>query len=106
MMNIRTLALASVAAVALSSPAWAEDPGWYLGFGVGYDNLQPTHMQFPPPPLGGADVRVGYRDNAIGLVNGGYKFESGMRVELELGFDAHKANNVVVESGPDKGDRA
>src|SRR5579859_2868918 len=54
-------------------------------------------MQTPPPPLGGQNIHVGYQDNAIGIVNGVYKFESGMRVELELGFDQHDVSAVRVD---------
>jgi opacity protein-like surface antigen len=60
---------------------------------VGYDHLTPVHVQIPPPPIGGSNANVGFKDNALYLVNGGYKFDSGMRVELELSFDEHSLHN-------------
>ena len=53
-------------------------------------------MQTPPPPLGGQNDSVGYKDNAIGVINGGYKFESGMRVELEFGYDQHGVSSLTA----------
>ena len=38
-MKIRMLALAGVAAAALSAPAHAATEGWYLGLAGGYDNM-------------------------------------------------------------------
>src|SRR5260370_35714555 len=98
MMSVRTVALAGVAFFALSASAWADDPGWYLGLGAGYDHLTPVHMQTPPPPLGGQNDSVGYKDNAIGVIDGGYKFESGMRVELEFGYDQHGGSSLTAGS--------
>ncbi len=50
-MKIRMLALAGVAAVALSAPAHAAE-GWYLGLGGGYDNMSNLRTEFddPVPP--------------------------------------------------------
>jgi hypothetical protein len=45
-MKIRMLALAGVAAVALSAPARAGD-GWYLGLGGGYDSMSSIHTSSP-----------------------------------------------------------
>src|SRR5437868_6407487 len=90
-MKIRTIALAGVAAAALCSPALASEPGWYLSLGAGFDSLQPVHMQFPPPPVGGFNFNTDYSPSALVIGGAGYKFDSGMRVELELGYTQHDA---------------
>ena len=87
-MRLRTIALAGVAAVALSSPAWAQNPGWYLGFDAGYDHLDPIHTHFEGTP-DADDINVGFKDNPIFIVNGGYKYESGLRIEGEIAFSWH-----------------
>jgi outer membrane protein OmpA-like peptidoglycan-associated protein len=86
-------ALASAATLALTSPSFADDPGWYLGLGAGYDHLNNQKLVFRSgsPPFG----VVKFSDNAIGMVSGGYKFDSGWRFELELAFDEHKASRFT-----------
>jgi OOP family OmpA-OmpF porin len=92
-MKLRTIALSGVAAVALGSPALAQDPGWYLGIGVGYDHLEPVSGR----TNNGFTGRAGYTDNVIFLGSAGYKFDSGLRAEVELSYDDHNAS--VVRSG-------
>jgi opacity protein-like surface antigen len=46
-MKLRWIAMAGVAAMALSAPAFASDAtGWYLGLGVGYSALNTINYHF------------------------------------------------------------
>ena len=100
-MKIRTVALAVVAFGALSVPALADDPGWYLGIAAGYDIAQPvTVAEFDKAtPLSKDFARLDYKNSAIYLASGGYKFGSGVRVEVEFGFDEHDAKQFVLSDG-------
>jgi opacity protein-like surface antigen len=96
-MKIRSIALAGTAAVALSTPALADYPGWYLGFGAGYDQLQTVHARTLTTPS--TNILVSYSGDVIYLASAGYKWDSGIRAELELGFDSHDASKAS-EGGP------
>ena len=91
-MNFRSILLAGVAVLALSTPALADNPGWYLGFGAGYDQLQTVHARtLTATPT---NITVSYSGDAIYLASAGYKWDSGIRAELELGFDSHDASKA------------
>lgn len=92
-MRLRTIALATAAVVGFASPAFAQDPGWYLGLGAGYDHLNTQTL------TGNFADKVRFNDNAIFLGSVGYKSDSGLRLELELSFDAHKARRIDCASG-------
>src|SRR5438445_10484386 len=97
-MKIRTVALAGVAVFALSTPALAEDPGWYLGVAAGYDH--PEKVMMHQTPLGPPNFFfANYLDGGIYLGSGGYKFASGLRVEVELGFDQHDLKKFSAVGG-------
>src|SRR5689334_17376535 len=99
-MKIRTVALAGVAIAALASPAFADDPGWYLGVAAGYSNQEPVLLlQFSPPPGEPTFAHADYKPNWIALASGGYKFESGIRIEAEFGFDEHDLKQISTPSG-------
>ena len=90
-MKLRFLAMATVAAVALSSPALAAD-GWYLGLGGGYDSQ--NHINAFSVPQPGASVRTGDSDGGIGNVAFGYAWNGGwhdgtFRVEDEIAYTEH-----------------
>src|SRR5215467_10534894 len=97
-MKLRAIALASVATLMFSSPAFAQDPGWYLGLGAGYDHLNNQKLVFRagPPPF----ASVKFSDNALYLASGGYKFDSGWRFELEFSFDEHRASRFSCPVAP------
>src|SRR5215510_12520216 len=92
-MKIRACALAGAAFVAFCTPAMATEPGWYLGLAVGYDNLQNENFK---SVFGTSSIR--FKDSGLYLLNGGYKWNFGLRTELEFGYTKH-----VVNSGSDTG---
>ncbi len=65
-MKLRLLAMASVAAAALSTPAFAGD-GWYLGLGGGYSGQQSFTASSLAIP-GTSNLAFGKSDNGIGVV--------------------------------------
>ena len=84
-MKIRMIALAGVAALALSGPALAgEATGWYVDLSGGYDHMG----QFTSHDVASTLETKVETDNA-GLITGawGYKFHDHIRVEGEFGWD-------------------
>jgi OmpA-OmpF porin, OOP family len=103
-MKIRTIALAGVAALALSGPAAASDAtGWYLGLGAGWDHMgqfsQVFTPQIPPNPPGTADVifKTGTDDTALIVGSFGYRFANHIRIENEIGYDKHDLNDPLFD---------
>ena len=98
-MKLRSIALAGAAVLALSTPALASVPGWYLGLGVGYDQLTSVNATLQTsPPIAGT---ISYSGNAIYTGSAGYKWDSGVRLELELGYDSHDASGSRRLQHPD-----
>jgi OOP family OmpA-OmpF porin len=97
-MKIRMVALAGVAALALTGPAFAGDEtGWYVDLSGGYDHMVPIRVtdstinETQKIPL----------DNTA-LVTGawGYRFHDRIRLEGEIGYDSHQiASNQYDASG-------
>ncbi|MDB5735403.1 MAG: OOP-family protein, partial [Alphaproteobacteria bacterium] len=85
-MKLRMLAMATVAAAALSTPAMAGQ-GWYLGLGGGYDSQQNFNVQSVTLPAYGTNAIA--KDSAIGVVSFGYAWTGGWRLENEIGFTSH-----------------
>jgi len=88
-MKIRMIALAGVAALALSGPALAgEATGWYVDLSGGYDHMG----QFTIHNNASLAEQKVETDNS-GLITGawGYKFHDHVRVEGEIGWDHHDA---------------
>ena len=87
-MKLRSIALAGVAALALTAPAMASDAtGWYLGLGAGWDTMMVTHTDWSGPALPGHKT-FPYHDDVLGTAAIGYKFDDiGLRTELELGYE-------------------
>ena len=81
-MKLRLLAMASVCAVALSTPALAGE-GWYLGLGGGWDNMQSMTMR---PANAPATFNASAKDSGIGVISLGYKWTNGWRLENEIGY--------------------
>jgi len=88
-MKIRLLALAGVAAVALSTPALAGD-GWYLGLGAGWDHQNSMRFQ-PQSPLTPPPAPIYGKSSDSALIAGafGYKFDNGIRLEWEDSYASH-----------------
>jgi len=97
-MKLRSMALAGAATLALSTPALAQNPGWYLGLGVGYDQLETVQSRTNTNPP--TSVATSYSGDAIYLGSAGYKWDSGIRLELELGFDSHDASKAISAGSP------
>jgi len=87
-MKIRMLALAGVAAVAMSAPAHAGD-GWYLGLGGGYDSMSSIHTS---SALATGDFSTKTQAGAIIAGSFGYGWASGLRLEDEIAYDSHSVN--------------
>src|SRR3954462_10650283 len=93
-MKFRLLAMATVAAAALSTPAMAGE-GWYLGLGGGWDNqpgIRGTSVKAPAL----FNQKTNANDNFIGAIAIGYKWAEGWRLENELAFTQH---DLTVASG-------
>lgn len=90
-MRLRSLTLSGATAIALASPALADEPGWYLGLGAGYDHLNQVHYFNNGNSTNGF---VPQNDGAIFIGDLGYKFDWGLRTEVELGFDSHHSAKV------------
>src|ERR1051325_5870258 len=86
-MKLRLLAMATVAAAAISTPALAGD-GWYLGLGGGWDMQTGYRMQSVPAPTV-FNAKVNSEDSAIGAIAVGYKWPEGFRLENEVAFTQH-----------------
>jgi len=87
-MKLRLLAMATVAAAALSTPAMAGD-GWYLGLGGGWDNQPGIRLASVPAPAV-FNRKTDANDNFIGALAIGYKWAgTGWRLENELAFTQH-----------------
>src|SRR2546423_14235891 len=86
-MKLRLLAMATVAAAALSTPALAAE-GWYLGLGGGWDTQLGYRTTSVPAPTR-LNAKVESQDSAIGAVSIGYGFPGGWRVENEFAFTQH-----------------
>src|SRR5579863_210224 len=86
-MKLRLLAMATVAAAALSTPAMAGD-GWYLGLGGGWDGQNSASgRSVPTPSFVGT---VNHADNAIGAISIGYSWaDTGWRLENEVAYTQH-----------------
>ena len=98
-MKIRTVALAGVAAVALSAPALADDPGWYIGLGAGYAHPEPVLMKFDNPTATPRFFNADYKPNWLALGSVGYKFEDHLRIEVEFSYTENDAKQVVTTGG-------
>ena len=92
-MKIRMIALAGVAALALSTPAMAAE-GWYLGLGAGWDQQNGVKLSSVPVPS--AVVTSKASSGALVAGSAGYAWDNGFRLEDEIGWSGH---NVKVPAG-------
>ena len=91
-MKLRALLLTSALALCVTPAFAGSNPGWYLGLGVGYDQLEPVHGTTNIQPS--TNLSLDYSGDAIYVGAAGYRFTSGLRIEVELGYDAHDANKA------------
>ena len=87
-MKLRMLAMATVAAAALSTPALAGE-GWYLGLGGGWDQQESVNYRSVPAP-GLLNFNSPTSDNFIGMVSVGYGWGGGWRIENEVAYTSHE----------------
>lgn len=90
-MKMRMIALAGVAALAISSPALASDAtGWYVDLSGGYDHMGQYTAQNKT-----LDTEQKIATDNAGLITGawGYKFHDHLRLEGEIGYDDHSTGS-------------
>lgn len=88
-MQIRTMLLASIACLVLAGPASAGS-GLYVGAGLGIESPAGSTWHVPSLSQFG---QYSLKNSNTYLVNAGYKFDNGLRLELEGQsgrFDGHK----------------
>ncbi|MGD0141820.1 MAG: outer membrane beta-barrel protein, partial [Rhizomicrobium sp.] len=96
-MKIRMMALAGVAALALTGPALASDAtGWYLGVTGGYDHMGQVEIRQSNPTF---DFNVKTQDSGLWTGTFGYKFDRHIRFEGEVGYNRHNLDTTVLPSG-------
>ena len=97
-MKLRLIALAGVAALAISSPALAgSETGWYFTIGAGWDQLQDVKITSPSVP--GAEDEAPFNNSAVVAGGVGYKLSSiPIRIEGEIGYDSHGINGDAVNA--------
>src|SRR5262245_37642965 len=95
-MRLQKIALAGVAALAVSIPAMANaGTGWYLGLGAGWDHLEKVRGS----NAGGA-ADVDFKDGVYVSGTAGYKWDNGLRLEEEIGFTSHSAKTISAVPPP------
>src|SRR4051812_24082472 len=91
-MKIRTIVLAGASLIAFATPAAAAGDGWYLGFGLGWSQLNDL-------PRGAGHIST---DSTVrGDIAAGYKWASGFRAELEDGYAQYKVTGATDSSNFD-----
>src|SRR5215469_11109550 len=92
-MKIRTIALAGVAALALTGPALASDAtGWYVDVSGGLDHMVPVRVEIAPlpppaPQFPASQFKAPLNNSALVTGAWGYRFHDRIRVEGEIGYD-------------------
>jgi hypothetical protein len=94
-MKNRLFAGVGLAAMVLSTPAMAGH-GWYAGVEAGFDH--PTGVRFNSPFLSPpSSISAKDSDGAIGVVSTGYKWDIGLRIELDAAYTSpHTFNNTTM----------
>lgn len=89
-MTLRTVMLAGVAC-ALAAPAWAGS-GFYVGAGLG--SQSPMTSDWKVPSLAQFGKYSLKRSNTV-IADAGYKFSSGLRVEVEGQFGQYDGHDIT-----------
>ena len=101
-MKFRMIALAGVAALALSTPAMANE-GWYLGLGAGWNQQLGTKVTSIGSPATGTLGKTDKSDSVIVAGSIGYVWDSGLRLENEIAWmksaSTKTANSYVIALG-------
>src|ERR1700680_124065 len=92
-MKLRTIALAGASLIAFATPAAAAD-GWYLGLGAGWSKMSELTYQQTTP--GG---KINFDNAARFDVAAGYKWASGLRLELEDGYASYDVTSATTPAG-------
>src|ERR1700744_4873382 len=98
-MKIKMMALAGVAALALTRPAVASDAtGWYLGLGAGWDHMGQVSASFVPNAscvgvCATSKDKADTDDSALVVLSAGYRGSSHVRLEAEVGYDQSWGND-------------
>ena len=90
-MKLRVIALAGIAAMALSSPAFA-GTGWYLGLAGGYSQLDENLAVNTGPAATPGAIHTSGGAAVAGAF--GYKWDGGLRLENEIGYASHDVNQT------------
>lgn len=97
-MNKQLLTAISTALIAMSGTALAEE-GYYLGIGGGGSYVHDDEFE-----SGGADTSVEYDWGYAAVGSLGYKYDNGLRSELELGYRKNDIDDIGgVGAGGDVG---
>ena len=94
-MKLRTLAMASVAAMVFAGPAAAQTQGWYIGLGMGPTSLRSSisfAKVFPPDTLN-------YDDTVQFSGTIGYKIGRNLRIEFETNYAKYNIAYIGNLSG-------
>ena len=93
-MKLRIIALASASLIAFATPAAAGGDGWYLGLGAGWSKMDELKYQRTTP--GG---KFKFDDAARFDAAAGFKWASGLRVELEDGYANYNVSSATTPAG-------
>src|SRR5580658_1956605 len=91
-MKIRMIAWARVAALALSTPAMANEDG-YLGLGAGWDLQKGVNVTSVTVPTFTSKEKSSSGAIIAGSV--GYVWDNGIRIEDEIGWTGHSLSNAA-----------
>ena len=93
-MKFGTIALAGASLIAFATPAAAGGDGWYLGLGAGLSKMDELKYQQSTP---GGKIKFDNTARFDGAV--GYKWVSGLRLELEDGYASYKVSSATTPAG-------
>src|SRR5882672_8029272 len=91
-MKLATIALAGASLLAFATPAAAGD-GWYLGLGAGWTKLNQVSYTTTVPG------HINTTSTARLDVAAGYKWASGLRLELDSGYANYKVKSATTATG-------
>jgi OmpA-OmpF porin, OOP family len=99
-MRIRMALLVAGALALLAAPAWADQPGWYVGGAGGFAKLQSLDSS-----SSSLDFNTSETNGFATLGFGGYDFGGIFRAEGEIGYRHHDVRSVTVVNDGGLGER-
>ena len=81
--------------LAIGGAAQAAEDGFYIGAAAGVNFAQDSKFDLTTA----SDPSASYDTGLTGLASGGYKFESGLRLEAELGYRTSDVDEVSGANG-------